>query len=32
MKQRAKDLILKAVYEYIAEADEEKLFYAIESI
>jgi len=30
MKQRAKDEILKAVNKYIADKDEEKLFYAIE--
>jgi hypothetical protein len=32
MKQRAKDEILKAINEYIIDKDEEKLFYAIESI
>ncbi|MGZ4857540.1 MAG: hypothetical protein ACXVZU_04165 [Methanobacteriaceae archaeon] len=32
MNQRSKDEILQAVNEYIADADEEKLFYNIERI
>ena len=32
MNQRAKDEILKAVNEYVADGDEEKLFYSIERI
>ena len=32
MNQRAKDEILKALNEFIADGDEEKLFYNIERI